>query len=67
MDFEFSAEQLQLRNEARRYLADKCPTTVPRAVLEGAGSYDKDLWAGLAEMGFLGAAIPEEYGGLGLG
>ncbi len=67
MDFEFSAEQLQLRNEARRYLADKCPTTVPRAVLEGAGSYDKGLWQGLAEMGFLGAAIPEEYGGLGLG
>ena len=67
MDFEFSAEQLQLRNEARRYLADKCPTTVPRAVLEGAGSYDKALWQGLAEMGFLGAAIPEEYGGLGLG
>ena len=67
MDFEFSAEQLQLRNEARRYLADKCGAAVPRAVLEGAGSYDKALWAGLAEMGFLGAAIPEEYGGLGLG
>ena len=67
MDFEFSAEQLQLRNEARRYLADKCPTSVARAVLEGSGSYDKALWAGLAEMGFLGAAIPEEYGGLGLG
>ena len=67
MDFEFSAEQLQLRNEARRYLADKCGPAVPRAVLEGAGSYDKALWAGLAEMGFLGAAIPEEYGGLGLG
>jgi len=67
MDFEFSAEQMQLRNEARRYLADKCPTTVPRAVLEGATSYDKVLWQGLAEMGFLGAAIPEEYGGLGLG
>ena len=67
MDFEFSAEQLQLRNEARRYLADKCPTTVPRAVLEGGESYDKALWQGLAEMGFLGAAIPEEYGGLGLG
>ena len=67
MDFEFSAEQLQLRNEARRYLADKCGAAVPRAVLEGTGSYDKALWAGLAEMGFLGAAIPEEYGGLGLG
>jgi alkylation response protein AidB-like acyl-CoA dehydrogenase len=28
---------------------------------------DADLWAGVAEMGWLGAAVPEAYGGLGLG
>lgn len=67
MDFEFSAEQLQLKEQARRYLADKCPTTAVRSILEGAEPFDRDLWNGLAEMGFLGAAIPEEYGGLGLG
>ena len=67
MDFEFSAEQLQLKEQARRYLADKCPTTAVRAILEGSEPFDRDLWNGLAEMGFLGAAIPEEYGGLGLG
>ncbi len=67
MDFEFSAEQQQLKEQARRYLADKCPTTAVRAILEGSDPFDRALWQGLGEMGFLGAAIPEEYGGLGLG
>jgi alkylation response protein AidB-like acyl-CoA dehydrogenase len=67
VNFDFSDEQKQLREEARRFLADRCPTTAVRAVLEGSHSYDKALWKGLAEMGFLGAAIPEEYGGVGLG
>jgi alkylation response protein AidB-like acyl-CoA dehydrogenase len=30
-------------------------------------SYDEGLWRAVAEMGWLGAAIPEEHGGLGLG
>src|SRR4029077_11687392 len=30
-------------------------------------SYDEGLWRGVAELGWLGAAIPEEFGGLGLG
>jgi alkylation response protein AidB-like acyl-CoA dehydrogenase len=67
MNFDFSLEQKQLRDQARRFLADKCPPTAVRAVLEGDQSYDKALWLGLGEMGFLGAAIPEEYGGVGLG
>ena len=37
-----------------------------RKVLEGGG-FDRALWQGVAEMGFLGIAIPEEHGGLGLG
>ena len=38
-----------------------------RAVLDGKVPYDKDLWKGLAEMGFLGVAIPEKFGGAGAG
>ena len=38
-----------------------------RAVLDGKLAYDKGLWKGLAEMGFLGVAIPESYGGTGAG
>ena len=36
-------------------------------MLDGKAPYDKDLWKGLAEMGFLGVAIPEEFGGAGAG
>ncbi len=67
MNFEFSAEQLQLRDTARRFLADKCPPAAARAVLDGKVDHDAALWQGLAEMGFLGVTIPEAYGGLGLG
>ena len=31
-------------------------------MLDGKVPYDKDLWKGLAEMGFLGVAIPEKFG-----
>ena len=67
MNFDFSDEQKQLRDQARRYLAEKCPPKGVRAVLEGSAPYDRDLWRGLAGMGFLGVAIPEQYGGTGAG
>jgi alkylation response protein AidB-like acyl-CoA dehydrogenase len=67
MNFDFSDELNQLRTEARRFLADRCPTSVPRRILEGPESYDRALWQAIAEMGWTGAAIPEEYGGVGLG
>ncbi len=67
MNFDFSDEQKQLRDEARRFLTDRCSPAAVRAILEGPEPFDRGLWKGLAEMGFLGAAIPEEYGGVGLG
>src|SRR3954468_1595543 len=67
MNFDFSDDQKQLRDQARRFLAEKCPPKAVRAVLEGKEPYDRQLWKGLAEMGFLGVAIPEEFGGSGAG
>ena len=67
MNFDFSDEQKQLRDEARKYLAEKCPPKAVRTVLDGKQSYDRELWKGLAEMGFLGVAIPEKFGGAGAG
>ena len=61
MNFDFSDDQKQMRDEARKFLAEKCPPKAVRTVLDGKEPYDKDLWKGLAEMGFLGVAIPEEY------
>src|ERR1700753_3191267 len=67
MNFDFSDDQKQLRDQARKFLAEKSPPKAVRAVLDGKESYDRALWKGLAEMGFLGVAIPEEYGGSGAG
>ncbi|MFT4120546.1 acyl-CoA dehydrogenase family protein [Bradyrhizobium sp.] len=67
MNFDFSDDQKQLRDQARKFLAEKCAPKAVRAVLDGKAPYDKDLWKGLAEMGFLGVAIPEEFGGAGAG
>src|ERR1700744_4633890 len=67
MNFDFSDDQKQLRDEARKYLAEKCPPKAVRVVLDGKEPYDRGLWKGLAEMGFLGVAIPEEFGGAGAG
>ena len=67
MNFDFSDDQKQLRDQARRFLSEKCPPKAVRAVLEGKADYDRELWKGLAEMGFLGVAIPEEFGGTGAG
>src|SRR6201985_2951309 len=67
MNFDFSDDQKQLRDQARKFLGEKCAPKAVRVVLEGKQPYDRELWKGLAEMGFLGVAIPEEYGGAGAG
>jgi len=67
MNLDFSDDQKQLRDQVRRFLGERCPPTAVRAILEGPEPYDRALYQGLAELGVLGAAIPEEYGGVGLG
>ena len=67
MNFDFSEELIQLRDQARRFLADRCPPAVPRRILEGPEPFAAELWQAIAEMGWTGAAIPEAYGGVGLG
>lgn len=66
MNFEFSKEQELLREQARAFLLQQCPTTAVRKILEGNEPFDKDLWRKIAELGWLATVIPEEYGGLEL-
>jgi hypothetical protein len=68
MDFDFSDDQKFLKGEARKFLEARCPVSVVRGVLDDpAVSYDKNLWSAIAAQGWMGAAIPEAQGGLGLG
>ena len=66
MNFEFSDEQELLREQARGFLAEHCPPTAVRAVLDGDADYDAALWQKIVEMGWTATVIPEEFGGLGL-
>ena len=67
MNLEFSDEQKFVQREARTFLEKNCELAVTRAVLETDAAYAPELWKGVAELGWLGAAVPEEYGGAGLG
>jgi alkylation response protein AidB-like acyl-CoA dehydrogenase len=68
VNFDFSDDQKMLREQARKFLAEKSPRKAVRAVLnDEARAYDEALWKAIAAQGWLGAAIPEAHGGLGLG
>jgi len=67
MNFDFSDDQKMLKDQARKFLDDKCTLADVRKILESDASHDDAVWQGLCELGFAGAAVPEAYGGLGLG
>ncbi|MCG8590181.1 MAG: acyl-CoA/acyl-ACP dehydrogenase [Proteobacteria bacterium] len=67
MNFDFSEDQKLLQQTARDYLEANAPLSVAREVLESSKPYAEDLWKGAAELGWLGATIPESYGGAGFG
>lgn len=67
MDFDFSPEQKEIQHQARRMLAECCDLRAVRRVLDDGLPWDEPLWRQVAALGWLGAAIPEQYGGLGLG
>lgn len=66
MDFGLSTDQVMLQNTLRRFLAEQCPTTRVRAIMESTSGHDPDLWEGLAALGVLGLTVSPSYGGAGL-
>jgi alkylation response protein AidB-like acyl-CoA dehydrogenase len=67
VNFDFSADQKALRDQARKFLSEHASSTRVRRILEGAAPYDAELWRGMGEMGWMGTAIPEPHGGAGFG
>jgi alkylation response protein AidB-like acyl-CoA dehydrogenase len=66
VELAFTEEQLAFRDAVRDLLAKECPPAVVRAAWENETGRTKGAWAALAEMGVLGALVPESEGGLGL-
>jgi alkylation response protein AidB-like acyl-CoA dehydrogenase len=65
MDFDFSDEQYALRDEARRFLEQQCPSAHVREFLDDPAGWSRALWKQMADLGWTALAFPEEAGGLG--
>ncbi|MFL6239871.1 MAG: acyl-CoA dehydrogenase family protein [Actinomycetes bacterium] len=67
MDFDLSADQIALRDAARELLDARSSSERVRKLIAGDDTYDTELWADMAEQGWLAIDVAEDEGGLGLG
>lgn len=67
MDLDLTEEQEMLRTTARDFLTKECPKTLVRELEEDEKGYSPDLWRKMAELGWMGLVLPEEYDGMGMG
>jgi alkylation response protein AidB-like acyl-CoA dehydrogenase len=66
MNFDLSEEQRMLQATIDQFLEDQCPVATIREFYETEDEFIPMVWKGLAELGFAGLPIPEQYGGAGL-
>lgn len=66
MNFDLSEDQKMLAEQAHKLLAEVATPDRLRHLIDTKANFDESLWQNLAELGFLGAAIPEEFGGVGM-
>ncbi|MGH6965970.1 MAG: acyl-CoA dehydrogenase family protein, partial [Phenylobacterium sp.] len=64
-----SEEQSMLRDAAKSWVQEKSPVTAFRKMRDSGAElgYDAAAWNEMAEMGWAGVIIPEEYGGSDFG
>ncbi len=67
MDMNFTEQQQQLADTARRFLENECPLTDVREQESTDTGFSLSLWRKMADLGWLGLPYPEQYGGYGLG
>src|SRR4051812_29168682 len=54
-----------LQRGAREFLEKECATAEVRRLEDSPQGFSRDLWRQMADLGWLGLTIPEEFGGLG--
>jgi alkylation response protein AidB-like acyl-CoA dehydrogenase len=68
VDLSFSDEQRLLRDSVRRFLETASPMSEVRRAMGTSEGFDRALWTRLSsDLALQAVAIPEVYGGLGLG
>ncbi len=60
-------EQQMLRDSAKSFIQESSPVGALRKLRDSGEEWSPELWSGMAEMGWTGIAIPEDFGGLEFG
>src|SRR5205814_1882175 len=67
MDFAFTSDQQLLKNSARAFLDEHCKPATVRMLWDDARGESEAMWKEMAQLGWLGLALPEVHGGSDLG
>jgi alkylation response protein AidB-like acyl-CoA dehydrogenase len=67
MEFDLSKPQKLLQKSARDLFARECPAKRVRELMATDSAFHPELWAAVADQGWLGLHLDESCGGLGLG
>ncbi len=69
MSLVLNEDQLMFRDAAKRFAAERAPISQLRQLRDSqdATGFDRAVWKEMADMGWAGVLIPEEFGGFGFG
>ena len=67
MDFSLSSDQELIKSSARKFIENECPRDLVRELALSEKGYDPGIWRKMADLGWMGLALPEEFGGVGGG
>ena len=66
MNLDFSEEQDMLRNSARQFVTTECTKAKVRELEKSKEGYSPEIWSKMAELGWFGLMIPDQYNGMGM-
>jgi len=67
MNLTLSEEQEMIKKMARDFLTNKLPKKLVKEIEASETGYSAELWREMSELGWMGLALPEKYGGGGMG
>lgn len=65
MNFDFSEEQIMIKDSVSRFVRDEYDFDTRRKIIESDEGISREFWSMFAELGWLSVPFAEEYGGFG--
>ncbi len=65
MNFEFSEEQVMIKDSVARFVRDEYDFDTRRKIIDSEEGINRDFWTMFAELGWLSVPFEEQYGGFG--